>query len=58
MKRYEYFNGVCKENITVEKQAAGMMLHRIIEDLEIELDIDEYLTHYDFYLDWLNEEAE
>ena len=59
MKRYENFNSMFNENQTAEEQAAGMIIAKVAEEYNLDIDaVDEYVKLFRSYVSWLNEEAE
>lgn len=59
MKRYENFNSMFNENQTAEEQAAGMIIAKVAEEYNLDIDaVDGYVKLFRSYVSWLNEEAE
>lgn len=58
MKRYEDFNKMLGGNETAEEQAVGMIITKIAEEHNLDIDVtDGYARTFKTYVDWLNEEV-
>lgn len=58
MKRYEDFNRMFKSKESLEFQAVGILLERIIENYEFDICIASYESEFQGILDWLSEEVD